>query len=136
MRKTKFWPKEDNMHRGVPIALPALFFALNLASACPNPAADPASLGLQQKSTDKTDRKSSAAVLKGCLDEQEGRYVLVSAETMQVLATLEADGFPTEGFAKHVGHKVIVRGTSIPNGNHPVFKVRSVETISDTCEPG
>jgi hypothetical protein len=28
------------------------------------------------------------------------------------MADLEADGFPTEGFAKHMGHKVTVRGTS------------------------
>jgi hypothetical protein len=55
---------------------------------------------------------------------------------MAVLANLEADGFPTEGFAKHLGHKVTVQGTSVPNGNRPVFKVRSIETISDTCAPG
>jgi hypothetical protein len=98
--------------------------------------ADPASLQLQQKSTAKTDPKPPAAELKGCVDEQEGHYVLVSAETLVVLANLEADGFPTEGFAKHLGHKVIVRGTSIPSGKHLVFKVRSVETVSDTCAPG
>jgi hypothetical protein len=124
------------MCRGVPIALPALLFTWNLSSPCPNPLADPASQHLEQKSTDQTNPKSRAAVLKGCVDEQEGRYVLVSAETLEVLANLEADGFPMEGFAKHLGHKVIVRGTSIPNGNHPVFKVRTVETISDTCAPG
>jgi len=111
-------------------------FAWNLSSPCPNPLADPASLQLQQKSTAKTNPRSPAAVLKGCVDEQEGHYVLVSDETLVVLANLEADGFPTEGFAKHLGHKVIVRGASIPNGNHPVFKVRSVETVSDTCAPG
>jgi hypothetical protein len=136
MPKRKFWLKEGNMYRGVPIALPVLFFAWNLSSPCPSPLADPASLQLQQKSTAKTNPKSPAAALKGCVDEQEGHYVLMSAETLVVLANLEADGFPMEGFAKHLGHKVIVRGTSIPNGNHPVFKVRSVETVSDTCAPG
>ena len=123
------------MYRGLPIALPALFFAWNLSSPCRNPLASPAGLELQQKSTAKPSPKSPAA-LKGCVDEQDGRYVLVSAETMAVLANLEADGFPTEGFAKHLGHKVTVQGTSVPNGNRPVFKVRSIETISDTCAPG
>jgi hypothetical protein len=126
---------EGNMYRGLPIALPALFFAWNLSSPCPNPLASPAGLELQQKSTAKPSPKSPAA-LKGCVDEQDGRYVLVSAETMAVLANLEADGFPTEGFAKHLGHKVTVQGTSVPNGSRPVFKVRSIETISDTCAPG
>jgi hypothetical protein len=51
------------------------------------------------------------------------------------VADLEADGFPTEGFAKHVGHKVTVRGTSNPANTRPVFKVRSIETISETCAP-
>ena len=124
------------MYRRLPIALPALFFAWNLSSSRPNPLADPASPQLQRKSTAKANPKSPAAVLKGCVDEQEGRYVLVSADTLVILANLEADGFPTEGFAKHLGHKVTVRGTSTPNGNHPVFKVRSVETVSDTCAPG
>src|ERR1039457_369746 len=50
MPKRKFWLKEGNMYRGVPIALPALFFAWNLSSPCPSPLADPASLQLQQKS--------------------------------------------------------------------------------------
>jgi hypothetical protein len=49
---------------------------------------------------------------------------------------LEAEGFPTEGFAKHVGHKVNVRGTAGSNDQQgPVFKVRSVEALSDTCGP-
>jgi hypothetical protein len=54
---------------------------------------------------------------------------------MNPVANLEADGFETEGFAKHVGHKVTVRGTSNPGGAVPVFKVRSIETVSDACAP-
>ena len=124
------------MYRGVPVALSALLFAWNLSSAGPNPVSNPANLEQQQKSTAKANPKSSGTMLKGCVDEQAGRYVLVSDETLAVLANLEADGFPVEGFAKYVGHKVTVRGTSNPNGNRPVFKVRSIETISDTCAPG
>jgi hypothetical protein len=76
---------------------------------------------------------TSAASLSGCMDEQNGQYVLIHDQTRDLIANLEAEGFPTETFAKYLGHKVTVRGTSNPNGAHPVFKVRSVETISETC---
>jgi hypothetical protein len=52
---------------------------------------------------------------------------------MAVIANLAADGFPAEGFAKHVGHKVTVRGTVSSGGSRPIFKVRTIETISETC---
>jgi len=81
------------------------------------------------------ERKAKTDTLTGCIDEQEGRYVLVDARTMSTVAALEADGFPTEGFAKHMGHKVIVRGTSSPGSALPIFKVRGIETVSDTCAP-
>jgi hypothetical protein len=86
----------------------------------------------QAKQPKKADPKSSAS-LSGCVDEQNGQYVLIHDQTRDLIATLEAEGFPTETFARHLGHKVTVRGTSNPNGAHPVFKVRSVEAISETC---
>ena len=92
-------------------------------------------VGTQKEDKAKTEQKTKTASLTGCIDEKEGRYVLVDERTLNPVANLEADGFETEGFAKHVGHKVIVRGTSNPGGAVPVFKVRSVETISDTCAP-
>ena len=70
------------------------------------------------------------------VDQQDGQYVLIQEQSRSLIAHLEAEGFPTEGFAKHVGHKVTVRGTSNSSGaERPVFKVRSVETISDACGP-
>jgi hypothetical protein len=79
--------------------------------------------------------KEAPASLTGCVDEQEGNYVLLSDRTMNPVASLQADGFPREAFAKHVGHKVTVRGTSSSQGAMPVFKVRTIETVSDTCTP-
>ncbi len=73
--------------------------------------------------------------MTGCVDEQEGNYVLLSDRTMTPIASLEADGFPRETFAKHVGHKVTVRGTSNPQGTLPLFKVKAIETVSETCAP-
>ena len=92
--------------------------------------------GQEQQKQPKTPPKSSAqATLTGCLDEQDGRYVLTDDREMKPIATLEADGFPTEGFAKHMGHKVTVRGTTSSDTPVPVFKVRSIETIAESCSP-
>src|ERR1700684_363092 len=52
---------------------------------------------------------SSATTMTGCVDEQNGTYVLVKGPEMKVAANLRADGFPTEGFAKFVGHTITVK---------------------------
>lgn len=81
-------------------------------------------------------RKAQQSSLTGCIDEHDGRYVLIHDQSRGLIAVLEAEGFPPEGFAKYLGHKVTVRGTSSPGGaQEPVFKVRSVEDISDACGP-
>ncbi|MFI5382307.1 MAG: hypothetical protein ACHRHE_23675, partial [Tepidisphaerales bacterium] len=69
---------------------------------------------------------ASGSSLTGCVDEKEGHYILVDDRNLSPVADLEADGFTTEGFAKHVGHKVTVRGTSSSGSTRPVFKVRSI----------
>ena len=78
---------------------------------------------------------ASGSTLTGCVDEKEGHYIMVDDRNLSPVADLEANGFPTEGFAKHVGHKVTVRGTSSSGSTRPVFKVRSIETLSETCAP-
>jgi len=89
----------------------------------------------QKKQTPKQDKKSgTASSMTGCVDQQDGRYVLIDEHGLNRIADLEADGFPTEGFAKHVGHKVIVRGTKAAD-DMPLFKVRTIETVSETCAP-
>jgi hypothetical protein len=82
----------------------------------------------------KAPAKATGASLSGCVDQQDGQYVLINAESRSPIANLEADGFPAESFAKHVGQRVTVRGTTSTGGTgRPVFKVRSVEKLSDTC---
>jgi hypothetical protein len=81
---------------------------------------------------EKADPKGQTA-LTGCVDEQEGKWVLVNAQTMAIIANLAADGFPTEGFAKYMGQKVNVRGTASSDGSRSTFKVREIKTISETC---
>ena len=104
-------------------------FAVVATTASPLPGRD------QQKAQPKKQQNVKASSLTGCVDEHDGRYVLVDDRALQPIADLEADGFPTEGFAKHMGHKVTVRGTSSSGGTRPIIKVRSIETVSDTCAP-
>ncbi len=88
-----------------------------------------------KKDDSKATSKGKESSLTGCLDEQEGHYVLTNDRTLAAIADLVADGFPTEAFAKHLGHKVTVRGTSNPGETRPIFKVRTIETVSDRCAP-
>ena len=80
--------------------------------------------------------KPEGASLTGCVDQLEGQYVLVDDHDLnKVIASLQAEGFPVEGFAKHVGQKVTLRGVSTSGEARPVFKVRNIETVSETCAP-
>jgi len=90
----------------------------------------------QERPAKKTSQKKPEdASLTGCVDQQEGQYVLVDDHDLKVVTRLEAEGFSNEGFAKHMGQKVTVRGTNNPSGANPVFKVRRIETVSETCAP-
>jgi hypothetical protein len=80
-------------------------------------------------------KKSEGASLTGCVDQQDGQFVLVDDHDLRVVASLDAEGYPVQGFAKHVGHKVTVRGINTSGDTRPVFKVRTIETVSETCAP-
>jgi hypothetical protein len=121
--------------RSVTLALLIAAWGLTGVAAS-NSVSEQASLAQKQDQKQKQYKaKDSGASLTGCIDEQNGRYVMISERTRDTIADLAAEGFETEGFAKHVGHKVTVRGTSNPGETRPLFKVRSIEPISDTCEP-
>jgi len=110
------------------LALMVLLVAMQAASGIATPA--------PQKPTEKQDQnKQKVASMTGCVDQQEGQYILIDDHSRNRIADLQADGFPTEGFAKHVGHKVTVRGMSIAGSAQPLFRVRSIETVSDVCAP-
>jgi hypothetical protein len=91
----------------------------------------------QERKQEPAGKKKSeqGSALTGCVDEQDGKYVLVDDRSLTAIADLVAEGFPTEGFAKHVGHKVTVRGTASPEGAKTFMKVRTIETLSETCAP-
>jgi hypothetical protein len=111
----------------LPLVLSGVFLATGSSNAAP--------VDQQEKQQPKSESKSAGDSMTGCVDEQAGHYVLTNDRDLALIAILEADGFPTEAFAKHVGHKVTVRGTVIPGGAQPTFKVRTVVAVSDTCAP-
>jgi hypothetical protein len=106
--------------------------AVSLPGAASAPFSAPTAQAPSKKRPPAKEKESS---LTGCVDEQDGRYILVDERDLKPVADLEADGFPTEGFAKHMGHKITVRGTSNSAGSRPVFRVRVIEPVSDACAP-
>jgi len=113
---------------------PVVVLSILFAAVPPTVVSAPFQAG-QKENAPKKDAKTSGSSLTGCVDEQAGRYILTDDRELTPIANLEADGFPQEGFAKHMGHKVTVRGTSIPGDPRPTFKVRSITTVSETCAP-
>ena len=89
-------------HRGLgPLVLLVVFCCAMPAQETARPA---------PKKQEQSKNKNATVSMKGCVDEKDGQYVLLNEETMAPIASLEADGFPTEGFAKHMGEKVTGAG--------------------------
>jgi len=73
--------------------------------------------------------------MTGCVDQQDGKFVLLDDHMLSKLANLETSIAPSEDvFAKHVGHKVVVKGSK-SSGQEVVFKVASIEDIAAVCAP-
>jgi hypothetical protein len=88
------------------------------------------------KAVPKSGSKPAPASLTGCVDQAvDGQFTLIHEKSRETVAKLVAEGFQTEGFAKHLGQKVTVRGTASPNGTSSEFRVRSIEAASETCAP-
>ena len=91
--------------------------------------------GSQKKATPKAKKDGRQEALTGCVDEQEGKYVLLDDRMMQKLADLEtAIASGEDVFAKHLGHKVIVKGNKT-SGQESVFRVTSIEEVAAVCAP-
>ena len=91
----------------------------------------------QKKSAPKSQKSNRQAPesLTGCVDEQDGKYVLLDDRMLKKLANLETSIASSEDvFAKHVGHKVVVKGNKA-SGQETVFKVSSIEEIASVCAP-
>lgn len=90
----------------------------------------------QKKSAPKAKRNESQQTMTGCVDEQDGKYVLLDDSMLKKLVDLEAAGASAEDFfAKHVGHKVTIKGNKSAEAEGR-FKVTSIQDIAAVCAPG
>ena len=70
--------------------------------------------------------------LTGCVDQQNGHYVLRDVQTSQLL-NLQAPGSDqNEWFAKHVGHQVQATGTK----SETTLMVSRIVQVADMCGTG
>jgi len=77
--------------------------------------------------------QSTQQSLTGCVDEQDGLYVLLDDQMLKIVNLVSA-GSDKEVFAKHLGHKVQVKGTQ-SSENKGTVKVTSIEQVSGNCAP-
>ena len=101
------------------IAFLFLFGVSNLSVASPLPLANITGAPPQQQPPEARPMERGFSFM-GFFDQEEVRDVVMDDRTPTPIAHLVADGFPAEGFAKHLGHKVTVRGTSSTGGNAPL----------------
>lgn len=95
------------------------------------------SLSQAAGSQDNPPTKSNSSAeqrLTGCLDEQDGHYVLLDDQMHKVIS-LQSPGSDDTWFARFMGHEVRVTGTqsSVQQG---LFEVTGIEQISDSCRQG
>jgi hypothetical protein len=69
--------------------------------------------------------------LTGCVDEQNGHYVLRDVQTSEIVS-LQSSGSSDDAFAKYVGHKAQVSGTKASS----TFTVAHIEQVADMCGTG
>jgi hypothetical protein len=69
--------------------------------------------------------------LTGCIDQQDGQYVLLDDQMLKI-ANLQSAGSEKEVFAKYVGIKVQVRGAT-SSGANGTFKVTSIAHVAGDC---
>jgi HSP20 family molecular chaperone IbpA len=74
------------------------------------------------------------------VDELAGpKYVLRSDDGLRIVAQLETAGFnPEDLFARHLGHKVTIRGKVDSSGDVPVVTLTSaaaLKMIANRCAP-
>jgi hypothetical protein len=74
---------------------------------------------------------TAQGALTGCIDEQDGHYVLLD-DHMVKITNLQSAGSDKEVFAKHVGRMVRVRGTK-SSGLTGTFKVTGIERLEGNC---
>jgi hypothetical protein len=104
------------------------------AFAQSQPAASPQATKSTEQSANRIKQPSStttAQSVKGCVDQQDGHYVMRVVDTSQII-TLQAPGPEDEWFARYVGHQVQASGDK----SSGTLKVANIHQIADMCGTG
>jgi hypothetical protein len=93
--------------------------------------------GQNTKSTESANRvkrptPSAQQSLTGCVDEQNGHYVLRDAQSSQLLTLQAPAGDDDTYFARFVGHQTQVSGTR----SSDTIKVTHIGQVADMCGSG
>jgi hypothetical protein len=95
-----------------------------------------AGLFAQTAKKDKAPSQPAAVTMSGCIGEaSDGNFILTDNKELNKIITLHGEGFPDEGFAKHLGQQVKVTGRIAKEGDEQVLRVKKIETVSQTCHP-
>jgi hypothetical protein len=70
--------------------------------------------------------------LTGCVDQQNGRYVIRDAQTSQILNLQSPGSDDDTWFARYVGHKAEVSGSS----SSGTLRVSHIQQVADMCGTG
>jgi hypothetical protein len=70
--------------------------------------------------------------LTGCVDEQNGHYVLRDDRTAQLVNLRSPDSNDDTWFARYLGHKAQVSGAQ----GSDAFKVTRIDQVADMCGSG
>lgn len=103
---------------------------LGLAAQAANIPAASAPAQTQNKSTSKAQQ-----TLAGCVDERDGKYVLLDGDMKKMVGLRAAASSDENVLAKHMGHMVRVRGAA-DSKESGEFIVTAIEPIAGNCGGG
>jgi hypothetical protein len=105
---------------------------LCLGAAAPAQTSSSGAKSTQSANRVKQPASTTAQSLTGCVDEQNGRYVLRDVQTSQ-LVNLQPSGMDADSdFARFVGHQVQASGTM----SSGTLTVAHIGQVADMCGTG
>lgn len=103
-------------------------------------------VALQGQITDQTETKSTQSAnrmkrpvtgvqqsLTGCVDQQNGHYVMRDVQTSQIISLQSPGSDDDTWFARYVGHQVQASGTRAADSS---LKVSQIHQVADMCGNG
>jgi hypothetical protein len=91
--------------------------------------------GRQQQDNKETRARTEATTLTGVIDQKDGKYVVLTQDSVEPKAMLRAQGFKETNFARFVGVTVRMQGRMTQEEGRDVFVVSRLADI-EKLDPG